>query len=202
MPTPHPTAFYPELTDDRLSVIAVALLDVRYTTIRAMNSPHDDNYTRETAVFGRSKNMLIDMAQSGAYEWMSLKHGGMDVTFNIGGVPCRFFSDDPNNPEKSGFFRRNAVDDLFAPDDQQPVMWRFVVGKALTEHDEDQVYLVGYNVYQEKICEWQYRAVTPILYAVDQLTPASANIPPADVGLRNNTSDKDGQSQANQDKTA
>lgn len=194
--------FYPELTDDRLSTIAVALLDVRYTTIRAMNSPHDDNYTRETAVFGRSKNLLIEMAQSGTYDWMSLKHGGMDVTFKIGEVPCRFFSDDPNNPEKSGFFRRNAVDDLFAPDDQQPVMWRFVVGKALTEHDEDQVFLVGYNVYQEKICEWQYRASAPIMHVVDHLTPASADIPSAEVELRNITSDEYGQPTAAQHKTA
>lgn len=30
----------------------------------------------------------------------------MDITYTIGGVPCR--------PQKNGFFRRNAVDDLFA----------------------------------------------------------------------------------------
>jgi len=31
---PHPQSFHPELSDDRLRVIAVALLDVRYTTLR------------------------------------------------------------------------------------------------------------------------------------------------------------------------
>lgn len=184
MSSVHPTTFYPELSDDRLRVIAVKLLDVRYSTFREMNSPFDDNYTRETAVFGRSRNMLIELALGSQYSWMSLKHAAMDVTFNIGQVPCRFFRDDPNSPEKAGFFKRNAVDDLFAIDEQHPVMWRFVVDKALTEDDEDRVFFIGYNVYQEKVCEWMYRGSTPTLHTVDQEIPVAAEIPPATVDVR------------------
>lgn len=180
----HPTAFYPELSDDRLSVIAVKLLDMRYSTFREMNSPFDDNYTRETAVFGRSKNMLIDLALNGQHDWMSLKHAAMDVTFNIGKVPCRFFRDDPNSPEKAGFFKRNAVDDLFAMDEQLPVMWRFVVEKALTEDDEDRVFFVGYNVYQEKVSKWMHQTSAPSLHEVDKDVPVAAEIPPAFVDVR------------------
>lgn len=164
--------------------IAVNLLDMRYSTFREMNSPFDDNYTRETAVFGRSRNMLIDMALSDQHDWMSLKHAAMDVTFNIGQVPCRFFRDDPNSPEKAGFFKRNAVDDLFAMDEQLPVMWRFVVEKALTEDDEDRVFFVGYNVFQEKVSEWMYQASAPSLHAVDKDVPVAAEIPPAFVDVR------------------
>lgn len=184
----HPSAFYPELSDERLRVIAVKLLDIRYSTFREMNSPFDDNYTRETAVFGRSKNMLIELAMGRQYSWISLKHAAMDVTFNIGQVPCRFFRDDPNNPEKSGFFKRNAVDDLFALDEQHPVMWRFVVEKALTEDDEDRVFFVGYNVYQEKVSEWIYKASAPTLHAIDQEIPTAAEIPDAAVDVRENQS--------------
>lgn len=184
----HPAAFYPELSEDRLRVIAVKLLDMRYSTFREMNSPFDDNYTRETAVFGRSKNMLIDMALNGQHDWMSLKHAAMDVTFNVGHVPCRFFRDDPNRPEKTGFFKRNVVDDLFAMDEQHPVMWRFVVEKALTEDDEDRVFFVGYNVYQEKVSEWMYQASTPSLHAVDKDVPVAAEIPPAFVDVREDDS--------------
>jgi hypothetical protein len=188
----HPTAFYPELSDDRLRVIAVKLLDIRYSTFREMNSPFDDNYTRETTVFGRSKNMLIDLAMGRQYGWISLKHAAMDVTFNIGQVPCRFFRDDPNNPEKAGFFKRNAVDDLFALDDGHPVMWRFVVEKALTEDDEDRVFFVGYNVYQEKVSEWMYRASAPTLHAIDQEIPTAAEIPDATVDVREDHSSEKG----------
>ena len=190
MSSNHPIAFYPELSDDRLRVIATKLLDMRYSTFREMRSPFDDNYTRETAVFGRSKNMLVEMALSDQHDWLSLRNAGMDVTFNIGEVPCRFFRDDPNSPEKSGFFRRNAVDDLFAMDEQHPVMWRFVVEKALTDDDEDRVFFVGYNVYQEKVSEWIYQASAPMLHAVDQDVPAAAEILPASVDVREDRSAK------------
>ena len=188
MSSVHPVSYYPELSDDRLRVIAVKLLDIRYSTFREMSTPFDDNYTRETSVFGRSRNMLIEMAMGRQYSWMSLKHAAMDITFNIGQVPCRFFRDDPNSPEKAGFFKRNSVDDLFAKDEGHPVMWRFVVEKALTEDDEDRVFFVGYNVYQEKVSEWIYRASGSTLHTVDQGTPIAAEIPAATVDVRENLS--------------
>jgi len=184
MNSKSPSAFYSELSDDRLRIVAVKLLDIRHSTIREMNSEFDDNYTRETAIFGRSRNMLIAFARSNQYEWVSLKNAGMDVTFNIGRVPCRFFRDDPNSPEKLGFFKRNAVDDLFEMDEQHPVMWRFVVEKALTEDDEDRAFFVGYNVFQGKIAEWMYRASAPMFHTVDHEVPMSAEIPPASVDVR------------------
>lgn len=179
-----PSHFFPELTDQRLREIAVPLLDVRYTTLRELTSTYDDNYTRETAVFGRSRNMLIQMALGGQHPWMSLTHAGMDITFHIERVPCRFFRDDPDAPEKAGFFKRNAVDSLFDEDDTRPVLWRFVVEKALTEDDEDRVHFIGYNVYQEKVAEWVYRPSMPALHSVDRDVPASTIIPPAVVELR------------------
>jgi hypothetical protein len=180
---PHPQSFYPELSDPALRVIAVALLDVRYTTLREMNSPYDDNYTREATVFGRQKNRLIDLAKSGHHPWLSLRHAGMDVTFNIGQVPCRFFTDDPRNPEKNGFFRRNTVDDLFAPDDRDPVMWRFVVERAYADDDEDRVYFIGFNVFQEPVAEWTFGARPSSLHAADDRVPPPAHIGPAEVGV-------------------
>jgi hypothetical protein len=182
----HPIEFFPELSDDRLRVIAIKLLDIRYETFGEMKSPFDDNYTRETAVFGRSRNMLVEMSLRGQFEWLSLSHAGMDITFKIGRVPCRFFRDDPDSPEKAGFFRRNAVDNLFAIDDEHPVMWRFVVEKALTDEDEDRVFFVGYNVYQEKISQWMYQASAPLLHTVDNDVPAAAEMQPASVDVREN----------------
>jgi hypothetical protein len=184
MNSKNPSMFYPELTDDRLRIVAIKLLDIRHSTLREMNSEFDDNYTRETGVFGRSRNMLIALAQSDQYGWLSLKNAGMDVTIQIGSIPCRFFRDDPNSPEKLGFFKRNAVDDLFETDDNLPVMWRFVVAKALTEDDEDRAFFVGYNVYQEKVAEWMYRASAPMLHSVDYEVPKSAEIPPVSVDVR------------------
>ncbi len=193
MKSTHPSHFFPELSDDRLKIIASNLLDLRFSTISELSTKYDDNYVRETAVFGRSRNMLIELSKSGKYDWLELSNPAMDITFKIGSVPCRFFRDDPNSPGKSGFFKRNAVDDLFAIDDQQPVMWRFIVEKALAEEDEDRVYFFGYNVYQEKISEWVYLASAPTLHSVDRDVPESALLDPAKVDIRDdeNVQDKD-----------
>lgn len=184
MKFPLPSSFYPELSSDRLQVIAEALLDLRFDTLKQMSTEYDDGYTRETAVFGRSRNMLVNLALNGTYPWLTLSNPAMDVTFNIGLVPCRFFRDDPDSPMKNGFFRRNSVDSLFAPDDTSPVIWRFVVEMALSDEDEDCVAFVGYNVYQEKVSEWIYEGSTPALHSVDKQVPQAADIPAASVGVR------------------
>jgi len=125
---------------------------------------------------------------------MTLGHSGMDIAFYIERVPCRFFTDDSNTPEKSGFFKRNFVDCLFDIDDQRPVMWRFIVERALTEEDEDKVFFAGYNVYQEKVSEWMYRASTPMLHSVDDEIPPTVDISPARIEVRDddaNSADDD-----------
>jgi hypothetical protein len=178
-----PSTFYPELTDDRLRAVAMRLLDLRFSTLSEMHSPYDDNYTREGTVFGRTRNMLIALARKGPYSWLTLAHAGMDVTVNIGNVPVRYFRDDPKAPGKGGFFKRNAVDDLFAMDDSAPVMWRFIVERAMAEDAEDVAHFIGYNVYQEPVSGWVYRPSKPTLHSLDGDTPPSTILPPASVQL-------------------
>lgn len=183
MSSSHPSAFNSELTDDRLTTIAELLLDIRFNTRRELNSDYDDSYTRETATFGRSRNALIQLCQSNRFDWLKLVNPGMDVTFCIGNVPCRFFRDDPETPSKKGFFRRNQVDDLYAEDDQHPVMWRFIVERAMTEEDEDRAFFIGYNVYQEEVSTWAYASSATILHSVDKETPPATELLPADVDV-------------------
>lgn len=178
-----PDQFFPELTSSRLSVVAAALLDIRFETVKHMQHEFDDNYSRESAVFGRSRNMLIELCQCGQYEWLDLRKADMDITFTIGQVPCRFFRDDPMRPDKPGFFKRNQVDDLWVPDKNRPVMWRFVVEAASTEDDEDRVFFIGYNELQQKVSEWAYNSAGVTTHSIEQKAPAPARIPVAEVGL-------------------
>lgn len=180
----RPIDCYPDLTGDRLAIIAKALADVRYTTLQELSGPLDDEYTRECTVYGRQRNMLIDLCQSRQYEWLALVHAGMDVRFRIGQVVCRFFTDDVKHPSKEGFFKRNNSDTLFDTNDDVPVFMRFVVEKALMDTDEDRVHFVGFNIYQEKVCEWTYAGHAISLYAVDQIVPPAVQLSPATVNLR------------------
>ncbi|BET09458.1 MULTISPECIES: hypothetical protein [Pandoraea] len=191
MPTSnHPSQFYPDLSEDRLQALSNLLLDVRYNALAALQSEYDNNYTRECTAFGRQREMLIQIWKAKKFPWLDIKHSGMDVTFTIGGVPCRFFTDDPNNPQKHGFFRRNSVDQLFAPVETQPVLWRFVIERAMTDEDEDHVYLIGFNSYEEKVCEWRHRPASGMLHSVDAITPPSVDLPDAEVTLRPESPDE------------
>jgi hypothetical protein len=179
MVLPLPSCFHSVLTDDRLRMVAGRLLEVRYTTVRELNTPLDDNYVRETATFGRSRNALIAMARSPQFPWLHLRNAALDVTCEIEGILFRFFRDDPDSPGKLGFFRRNAVESLFETDDQTPVLWRFVIERAGMEDEEDQVHFVGYNAYSEKVSQWTLLGgAAGALVSVDKNVP-----PPKELGL-------------------
>jgi hypothetical protein len=174
MSLPLPSEFHSVLSEQRLGAIATRLLEVRHSTIRELSTDLDDNYVRETAIFGRSRNMLIGMALNVQFPWLRLSHAALDITAEIEGIPFRFFRDDPDNPSKLGFFKRNEYDSLFAREEEAPVMWRFVVERAESEEAEDQVHFVVYNVFNDKFAQWTLRAD-----AVRQLAGVDAEVPAA-----------------------
>ncbi|MBV6325512.1 hypothetical protein [Duganella violaceipulchra] len=184
MEYPHPSTFSSDLTDERLGTIAAKMLDVRYLTIRQMDTEFDDNYTRECPVYGRTRNMLIALARNKELPWLSVKCMGMGVEISIVNVKCKFFRDDVENPEKAGFFKRDGFLCLFEEEDNVPLLWRFVIERALTEEDEDQIYFVGYNKFNEKISMWHYEGGAAPLYSVDQVIPPAANMGPAEIDVR------------------
>ena len=183
MTLPLPSTFYPELTNDRLTDIANELLDLRHETLSALSSEWDDAYTKESAVFGRCRNRLIGLCKE--RDWLSVSPAGMAVTLCIGKkVPFRFFRDDPENPRKRGFFKQNRTDDLFPVDMVTPVMWRFIIDRAMTEDDEDRVYFAGFNELQDKVSLWEHKPGISSPYAVDDTAPKSKQLPPAAVRLK------------------
>lgn len=179
-----PWQSYPDLTEERLNIIAEGLLNIRHDTHAELATQLDDNYIRGCATFGRQRQYLIQLAQSGRYDWLTLASPAMDTTINIGAIPVRFFTDDHDSPKKRGFFRRNEVDQLFSSDDQKAVMFRFVVEPAVTEEGEDQVFFLGYNVFQEIVVEWRHNPMPAVLHAVDGGAPQAVVQPDAAVELK------------------
>ncbi|MDU6390505.1 MULTISPECIES: hypothetical protein [unclassified Pantoea] len=174
---PYPWLFYPELSEERLSLIAEELLKVLDMTWQQLSSPLDDNYTRGTCTFGRQRQMLIALCLSGKHNWLQLTHPGMDVTFNIENIPVRFFADDPDNPKKPGFFRRNEVDQLFEPQLTTPTLHRFVVEKPEFEGEGARVHFIGTNALDEIVSKWTFReGRVPPLHAMGDTPPASVPI--------------------------
>lgn len=176
-----PWEFYPQLSHERLTVIAEELLQVLDRTYEQLSSPFDDNYTRGTCTFGRQRQMLIALCLSGKHNWLQLTHPGMDVTFNIEAIPVRFFADDPENPKKPGFFRRNVVDQLFEPELTTPTLHRFVVEKPEFEGEGARVHFIGTNALDEIVSKWTYgesRISVPQLEAQTPPIPVAIELDP------------------------
>jgi hypothetical protein len=172
-----PYDFNQVLTEPRLRIVAEALLEVLYDTELELAGPLDDGYTRGTATFGRQRNALIQLCNGGKHSWLKLTHAAMDVTFEIDGVPCRFFSDDPAKPRKPGFFRRNDCDQLFEIQAEAPLLFRFIVAKPQHVDGEAEVFFIGYDVNQNETFRWQYSRSTPTLSSVDDSLPTEVPLP-------------------------
>lgn len=183
MTNKQPWDYQSALTAERLNIIAGALLDVFYDVEQELDTPLDDNYTRGTTTFGRQKNQLIKLCRSGKHVWLDLRNTSNDLTCAIEGIPFRFFSDDPEKPSKPGFWRRNEQDNLFPSNDGEPIYWRFVVEKPLTDDGEASVYFLGANSNQELICVWKHSEKVRVLKAVDTSRPAPVEMPEPVVGL-------------------
>lgn len=172
-----PWEFHEQLCEERLQIIAKALLDVLDHTYAQLSTPFDDNYTRGTCTFGRQRQCLIQLCVKGSYDWLKLTNPGMDVTIEFDTIPIRFFADDPENPKKPGFFRRNSVDQLWAPEVTTPSLWRFVVEKPEFEDEGALVHLVGFNPIGEILSKWTYgEDKVAVLHSTDSTPPAAATI--------------------------
>lgn len=179
-----PWQAHKDLNEKRLSIIAEGLLNIRHDTYAELATRLDDNYSRACTTFGRQRQWLMQLAQSGRYDWLTLASPTMDLTVNVGSIPVRFFTDDHDSPKKQGYFRRNEVDQLFSTDDAKPVMFRFVVEPAATPDDEDRAFFLGYNAYQEVVVEWQYRPRTAIIHPIESDVPLAVVQSDAEVWLK------------------
>ena len=179
----QPWDYQAGLIAQRLNIIAEALLDVYDDVQRELDTELDDNYTRGTTTFGRQKNKLIWLCRKGGHAWLDLRNTSNDLTCAINGIPFRFFSDDHEKPLKPGFWKRNEQDNLFPSSDDEPIYWRFVVEKPLTEEDEAAVYFLGANSNQEVVCEWKYAEGVRVFKSVDNVLPDAVDTPEPKIGL-------------------
>ena len=175
---PLPWDFHPQLTEERLTIIAKELLQVLNDTYAQLSTTLDNNYTRSTCTFGRQWQLLIDLCLSGQYSWLHLTNAGLDIRFTIDRIPVRVFTDDPDNPKKDGFYRRNPADQLFAPEVNIPVLHRFVVEKPEFEGEGAKVHFIGYNALDEEVSKWTYNdePTMALLHSTDDTPPESVRI--------------------------
>jgi hypothetical protein len=192
MQLPKPNTFHTELTHERLTIICNALLTVLSDTEQLLSSEFDDGYTRGCAIFGRQKNSIKQIANSGRYPWLSLVNGGNDLVFRIGAIPCRFSNDDPDNPQKIAVLVANRYQMSFFEDVESgaPCRFCFVIARGDTENEDARVVFMGFNAANVLRCKWVSDSVRTI-HAADLGIPKPAEIQKPVIGPKKNQAEND-----------
>lgn len=173
-----------ELTEERLSVIGELMLDVLAKAVLATSTEYDCAYSRGALSWAWIKNALLLLVRSREHKWLTVRHAANDLVIGIGSHPVRFFIDDHANPRKPRVL--NPTDGeavqlklhFKEAQDTAPVLWRFIVERALNEDDESRVFFVGYNAVGEVVAKWQFTESVRAFHATDALIPESARLDP------------------------
>lgn len=173
-----------DLSDERLSIVAELMLNVLSKALSVTSTEYDCAYSRGALSWAWIKNALLALVRSGEHKWLTLRHAGNDLVIGIGSHAVRFFIDDHANPRKPRVL--NPTDgeafqlkiDFGADKDTSPVLWRFIVERALTEDDENRVFFVGYDAIGEVVSKWQFTESVRAFHATDALIPEAARLDP------------------------
>lgn len=188
-----PFTYCPSLKEEYLVELAQNMLKVVEDTTNALDSEYDDNYTLETCIFGRMRQLFLALDNDASKPWIEVASPTMDYVPKICNIPVRVFKDDPMQPRKKKMFFRNDCEQhqlsLLLDDeeslDASKLSWRLFIqapatndtkGEELDDLEDDfRVVLVGYDIMTNAMTAmWQSETTAKhTLHMVDiDLPPA------------------------------
>ncbi|HCA5260100.1 hypothetical protein NQ778_17135 [Acinetobacter baumannii] len=175
-----PSAFEPLLTDNVLMYFAIPMLDIYHDVHMLLNSINDNNYTRGTTIFGRTYEQFkkLIVSEDCPVE-VHLKDGTFKFIFQIGYAQIGFCKGDFTDPKSLKLRKYTPSNyDLFQFDDNQPVIWKFILNEPETEEEEAFIEFVGFNLANEPVAYWSSNdnRDSNKLHLLDPITPESVEL--------------------------
>ncbi|OCH38837.1 hypothetical protein [Aliivibrio fischeri] len=199
-----PCYFVPSFTNERLTIIAKALLEQCYRTDDDLQSDYDSGYSIGCTRFDRQKNCLKNMALE--HSWLNISDGSNRLVMNIDGAPFRFTRDNYLAPKKQSSTTISSTEAIqitkFSQsqqlgfdwgdeniDNDTPNKWRFFVDvtEGLEGHDNDyEIFFVGLSALDQPCCVWRLAEHSSIsLHSVEGGKPETVKSEPAKTTLPN-----------------
>lgn len=95
----NPTEKYSPLTDERLSLLANALRDVRDETLKLYDPMGgDDAWSHGCRVYSRQRHRIALLSQEHAWLTIVREDANLRFTFAIDGIPIRIYRGSPDDP--------------------------------------------------------------------------------------------------------
>ncbi|EGR2722892.1 hypothetical protein HJ201_24190 [Vibrio parahaemolyticus] len=189
-----PFVLCPELQEEHLEFVSKRMLQIVEMTLQSNSSEYDDNYTFETSIFGRTRQLFFKLAEDKSIPWLTIASKTMDYVPKICTIPVRVFKDDPSNPKKGKVFFKNDCEQsqLTLFDDLEgnsiDLTWRLFIqapatvedtGNELEDLEDDyRVVLVGYDsITKQMKSVWQSNSTARhVPYPVEDALPAPAEV--------------------------
>jgi hypothetical protein len=183
MSLPAPWEFHAALSADRLRHISQLLLTELSGVEMLLSTEVDDGYDRGCTTFARQKNRIKLQARSGQIDWLTLASANNNMVFKIGGVPCRFSNDNPDDPTKDAVLVANRHQRSFFEETESgaPKRFCFVVDRGASENEDARVVFLGFDENNVLRCRWVSDSVRT-LHQVSPIIPEATQLPKPVVG--------------------
>ncbi|NMN06968.1 MULTISPECIES: hypothetical protein [unclassified Novosphingobium] len=129
----YPWEYHPDLTEERLKIVAAMLVDGRHAALERYDEEAGDNgWTHGCRAFQFCRHRVLQAIDSGELVWLTAIDRTLQLIFKIGDVPVRIYRGDAEEPTdrtlKQSFGERRQLEILFHEHDEgRDLAYRFAV---------------------------------------------------------------------------
>ena len=185
----NPWDFHPDLTEERLLLVAHEIADARHQVFDLFDERGDDAWSIGCRAFSWCRKRIVRLAEDAEWEWLSIVDPSKQFIFQIGEVPVRFFRGDAEAPLRKTLstVHREAVQlSLEFPDEPRALLliWRFVI-ETDDRGDLTRIVFVGATPNGMPECVWEVPLLDVELEDLQVQMPLDegAELPEPQVGM-------------------
>lgn len=181
------------LKEEYLELVASWLLDEWRSTEDDLARDTDTPYTRGTTRFGRQQQRFWLEHLSGKYPWLRVLNKGLDIVFEINGIPCRFSNDNAESPKKRAVVQVHPYQMSFLEEASadEAARFVFVIDTGFDEASEPRVSLLCFSVSGELVCRWYSGGIVRRMGEASPSVPAPVELPKPRISPKRKHDDRD-----------
>ena len=129
----YPWDYHPDLTEDRIKILAGMLVDGRHAALERFDEEAGDNgWTHGCRAFQFCRHRVLQAVDGGEYLWLTAIDRTLQLIFKIGEVPVRIYKGDADDPTdrtlRQTFGELRQLEMLFPEHDEgRDLAYRFAV---------------------------------------------------------------------------
>lgn len=187
--TQKPWEINPDLTRGRIVTVASIIASVRGEVIDLHDEELGDTpLSLGTRAYECARTRIKGIAERENFPWLKILTPEGRFTFSIGITPVRFTRNDPKYLPNRKMIRSVEARRQLSFFENHPyaeLTW-FIVFDTYYKNPADNVYCVGYDKYQNIVCQWDIpiEGAVPMMSSKEDALPQAVEVNEASVTLK------------------